>query len=59
MTPANGKYRVRVVIYDDENGSHDEPITYTDEPLFADPQEIATQALRTQRHFLQDLANNQ
>jgi hypothetical protein len=48
-------YRVRIVIYDVDAGSHEEPVTFTDEPLFNGPGEIAEQAFRTQRYFLEEL----
>jgi hypothetical protein len=48
-------YRVRIIIYD-ADFSHEEPETFTDDALYASPEEIAQQAYRTQRAFLQDLA---
>jgi hypothetical protein len=46
------KYRVRICIYDADL-DHNDPHTYTDEPLMENKNDISAQALRTQRYFLE------
>lgn len=50
MSMNDKKYRVRIIIYNSDK-SHEEPDTWTDEPLYANTQDISAQALRTQRYF--------
>jgi len=49
----NKNYRVRIAIYDMDEGSANDAIHWTDEPLYSHLDEINVQAQRTQRYFLQ------
>jgi hypothetical protein len=48
-----------MVVYDDVETTADNPFVFTDEPLFAHPDEIKVQAARTHARYITKLAQEQ
>lgn len=61
MSNDDTKYRVRIVIYDEQSSTASDPLTWTDEPLYSGggADEMARQAYRTHRTFTSKLTQTQ